>query len=212
MSSTSRTEARMVWAAVEGDLRRRWPARSSAPAEAAAPCTRSMIVDDVRAGLAADDHQHGARLPSAQAGDAVVLDAVDDGGDVAEPHRRAVAVGDDERAGTRRRGRAGRWRRWRAPARRRRARPWGWSTVAGASAARTSSRPSPSAGERPPGPPGRAPPAAGRRRRRPGPRPRPARSSGPGRCWRRRRPGPAGSVSEVSDRMRMGASAGFTLR
>ena len=31
-------------------------------------------------------------------------------------------------------------------------------------------------------------------------------------CWRRRRPAASGSVSELSERMRIGESAGLTLR
>ena len=52
--------------------------------------------DDVRAGLAIDDQQD-RRLAVGQAGVAEVLDAVADVRDVVEPHRRAVAIRDDQR-------------------------------------------------------------------------------------------------------------------
>ena len=52
-------------------------------------------VDDVGARLAADDHDH-RRSAVDPARDAVVLDPVLDVGDVAEPDRRAVPVGDDD--------------------------------------------------------------------------------------------------------------------
>ena len=51
-----------------------------------------------------------ARLPSIQAGEAVVLDVVEDRGDVAEAHGGAVLVRDRRAGGRRRRRGAGRWR------------------------------------------------------------------------------------------------------
>ncbi len=53
-------------------------------------------LDDVRVGLAVDDHEH-RRLAVGHAGVAQVLHRVDDLGDVGQLHRAAVAVGDDER-------------------------------------------------------------------------------------------------------------------
>ena len=54
-------------------------------------------VDDVGAGLAlhVDDDGRLAVVPGADLG---VLQPVDDVGDVAQQHRRAVAIGDDDRA------------------------------------------------------------------------------------------------------------------
>src|SRR6185437_4585180 len=54
-------------------------------------------LDDIGAGLAIDIDDDGALLVEA-AGDAHVGGGVDDLGDVAEPHRGAVAIGDDESA------------------------------------------------------------------------------------------------------------------
>ena len=63
---------------------------------------RSHGIDDVGAGLAldVDDDRGRALVPAADLG---VLQPVDDVGDIAEQHRRAVAIGDDHRAVGRRR-------------------------------------------------------------------------------------------------------------
>ena len=53
-------------------------------------------LDHVGAGLPRDQHDH-RRLAVEEAERAVVLDAVDDLGDVRQAHRRAVAPGDDHR-------------------------------------------------------------------------------------------------------------------
>ncbi len=50
------------------------------------------------------------------------------------------------------------------------------------------------------------------RPRRPGPRPPPGRSSAPARCRRRRRPEARAASSEVSARIMIGVSVGFTFR
>ena len=66
-------------------------------------------LDDVGARLALDvedDRRRGVR-PGAELG---VLGAADDVGDVGQPHRIAVAVGDDGIGVLRGVGRAGRWR------------------------------------------------------------------------------------------------------
>ncbi len=81
-------------------------------------------VDDVGAGLAVDDHQH-RRLAVGEAGIAQVLDAVDDLADVGQADRRAVAVGDDQRAVFVRPWWPGRCRRSGSGGRRPRSRPSG---------------------------------------------------------------------------------------
>ena len=77
-----------------------------------------------------------------------VLDAVDDGGDVRQPHRRAVAVRDDQRAVFARSTAADRWRRSCTPARGPSKLPLAWLTLAAATAVRTSSSVEPVGGER----------------------------------------------------------------
>ncbi len=71
-------------------------------------------VDDVGAGLAEDDEHDGALAVQVARG-ADVLHGIDDVGDIGEANGGAVVVADDERAGSRLRGKSGRWprcRRW----------------------------------------------------------------------------------------------------
>ena len=56
-------------------------------------------VEDIGAGLAEDDHEHG-RLAVEQAGVADVLDGILHVGDVGQPNRAAVAIGDHQRRGS----------------------------------------------------------------------------------------------------------------
>ena len=85
--------------------------------------------DDVGAGLALDVDDDGRRalIPAA---DLVVLQPVDDVGDVAQQHRRAVAIGDDQRLVGVDADQADRWPRWCRTGARRRASPWGPATLA----------------------------------------------------------------------------------
>ena len=87
-------------------------------------------LDDVGARLAADDQQRHRALAVGPAGDPVVLDVVDHPRHVAQPHGRAVLVGDDQIAVARRRRRADRWRRWSGSGCAPGNAPLGWSTVA----------------------------------------------------------------------------------
>ena len=98
--------------------------------------------DDVGAGLPVEDDQH-RRLAVGKAGVTQVFHPVGDLADIGKVHRRAVAVGDDQRSGSRQPCWPGRWHRSGSADRRHRYRPsdcahWRWP-----SAARTSSRPMP---------------------------------------------------------------------
>ncbi len=93
--STSCNEARIVV------LRSIATLRSMSLASEALSCGSSAVdpvdrVDDVGAGLPVEDHQH-RRLAVGEPGVAQVFRALDDIGDIGEPHRRAVAIGDDQR-------------------------------------------------------------------------------------------------------------------
>ena len=92
---TSRTEARIV------SVRSVSIATSTAAGSDALSCGSSALdavdhLDDVGAGLALDVDDDGRRRRSAHAARRDVLGAVDDVGHVGEPHRRAVAIGDDQ--------------------------------------------------------------------------------------------------------------------
>ena len=95
VTSTSRTEARMVV------VRSSTTARSMAGGIEACNCGSEREhpvhgVDDVGAGLAEDDDQHG-RLAVDQPGVAQVLDRIAHLRDIGQTHRGAVVVGDDQR-------------------------------------------------------------------------------------------------------------------
>ena len=66
-------------------------------------------LNDVGAGLALDVEDH-RRLVVRPGGELAVLRPVHHLGDVRKPHRRAVAIGDDQIEVLRRRWSAGRWR------------------------------------------------------------------------------------------------------
>ena len=77
---------------------RAWRRRAGCGCSRGSSCwMRWTVCDHVGAGLALDVDDHG-RLAVVPAGDPVVLQPVDDLGDVAQQHRRAVAIGDDQRA------------------------------------------------------------------------------------------------------------------
>ena len=70
--------------------------------------------DDVRAGLPLNI-QNDRGIVVHPRGLLDIFGAIDHGGHVGEPHRRAVAIGDDERTVAVARRSAGRWRRWCRP-------------------------------------------------------------------------------------------------
>ena len=141
VNCTSRIEARMVRGAVVHD------GEVDADRHGALQPRQLVLdavdgLDHVGAGLAldVDDHRGRALIPAADLG---VLQPVDDLGDLAEQHRRVVAIGDDQRRGRPRRRRAGRWRRWCRTGARRRARPSARRRWRRRSRARRSSSPMP---------------------------------------------------------------------
>ena len=169
-------------------------------------------VDDVGAGLAEHHAASTAGLPLVRPAMRMSCTESDTFADVGEPHRRAVAVGDDQRLVVGRLeqliGRADLDRSWSRP----RSGPsadWRWPR---ASAVGPASKPEVVLGERRGDSARRARPAAHRRRRSPGPRRRPATSSAratdDATSYMRAR----GTVSDVSARIIAGASAGLTLR
>ena len=95
VNCTSRIEARIVVVRVVHDRQRRRRPGTRAAAAAARAWMRCTVSIDIGAGLAldVDDDRRIAVVPAA---DLVVLQAVDDVGDVLEQDRRIVAVGDDD--------------------------------------------------------------------------------------------------------------------
>ena len=100
-------------------------------------------LDDVGARLAEDDRCSTAGLPLASPALRTVLDRVAHVGDVGQPHRRAVAVGDDQRAVLRRLEQLVGGADLPASSSRRRARPWGGWRWRCRARVRTWSRPMP---------------------------------------------------------------------